>query len=372
MRKKLAIFLYSLGSGGAEKVASVLAKEFLKKYDTTLILMNDTIFYNIPKNIKIIYLEKSNPRENGILKLLKLPVLAWKYRQICKKLKIDLSFSLMNRPNYINILAKLFGNGAKTIVAERGMPSVYYKNNLQGKISKFLIKKLYPKADKVVANSKESALDIMDQFGVKNVFSIYNPLLPKVCNGQKSDGFAFVSIGRFDEGKNHKLLIDSFAELDLNAELWLIGEGSLKKEMQTRVLDLGMGGKIKFLGRKKDIYKLLNMSDCFVFGSSYEGFPNVLLEALECGLPVVSTDCKSGPREILSPKSDFKKHTDSIKIVEFGILVKIKSKKYFKKAMRLIFEDESLRYNFKQQAKLRALDFDIGKIVKEWERVFDE
>ena len=370
--KKINIFLYSLADGGAERVASILLNKLKDRFDITLVLMNETIFYDIPRSVKVVYLENSNPDEKGIKKLLKLPILGWRYKKICKKYSCDISLSLMNRPNYINILAKLFGCNAKVIVSERGTPSLYYKDDIQGKISKLLIKKLYPKADKVVANSRENAWDLTENFGLNKVATIYNPILERECKRKKENAFIFISIGRMDEGKNHKLLIDSFMELDINAKLWLIGDGRLRGELESKVKNAAMDDKIKFYGKQKDVYSFLSKADCFVFGSSYEGFPNVLLEALMCELPVVSTDCKSGPREILAPESDFKKHTDSLEVVRYGILVKPNSKEYMKKAMGLMYEDESLRYNFKKIAKQRALDFRVEKIIKKWERILDE
>jgi N-acetylgalactosamine-N,N'-diacetylbacillosaminyl-diphospho-undecaprenol 4-alpha-N-acetylgalactosaminyltransferase len=84
-RKNISILIYSLASGGAERQVSTLINKLKNKYHIVLVLMNDTIFYDIPADTKIIYLEKSNGNENGIKKLLKLPYLGWKYNKILKK-----------------------------------------------------------------------------------------------------------------------------------------------------------------------------------------------------------------------------------------------------------------------------------------------
>jgi len=360
--KKLTILIYSLASGGAERVVSILLKELSQKYEIELVLMRDVIFYDIPKNVKIILLENSNPNENGIFKLLKLPFLAYKY----SKIKSDISISFMNRPNYINILSNLFKN-SKTIISERAMPSLQHKNGLQGKINRFLIKNLYKKANIVVANSKGNSIDLQNNFNVKNVKTIYNFIEKIDCKKQKQDKFIFITIGRMDKGKNHKLLINAFNELDIDAELWLIGDGYLRNELEKIA-----NKNVKFFGRQKDVYQYLKKADCFVFSSDYEGFPNVLLEAINCNLPIISTDCKSGPREILAPNSDILKQTDDIEIAEYGILTKVGSVESMKKAMKLIYENKELRYNFKNKAKNRLNEFKIDKIIKKWEKIINE
>ncbi len=89
VKKKVSILIYSLASGGAERVVSILLNELKDTFDITLVLMNETIFYDIPEDINIIFLDKSNPLENGIYKLLKLPLLGYKDKKLCKKLDID-------------------------------------------------------------------------------------------------------------------------------------------------------------------------------------------------------------------------------------------------------------------------------------------
>ena len=378
MKKNLSIFLYSLGSGGAERVASILVNKLYKKYNITLVLMNDTIFYKVPEAVEIIYLEKSKINESGIKKLLKLPFLGLKYKKILKEKEIDISLSLMTRPNYINIFAKIFGSGIRTILSERSMFSLYYSgNSLQALINKKLVK-LYNFADLVIPNSKENSLDLIKNFNIKtNIKTIYNLIDIKSIKEKSQQEidiekrrFTFVTIGRLDEGKNHKLLIKAIK--DIEADLWIIGDGKLKEDLGFRIEDLGLKDRIKLLGRQKNPYKFLSRADCFVFSSNHEGFPNVLLEALACNLPIISTDCSAGPREILAPKSDFRKKSNDIDVVEYGILTKVNDIKAMKKAMQIIYNDKDLRNDYKKKAIIRAKDFDIDTILKEWERVIDE
>jgi len=377
MKKKISILIYSLASGGAERVVSILLKELCSRYNITLVLMNYTLFYDIPDNVEVVYLDNSDPNESSIKKLLKLPALGWKYRQLIRKKGIELSLSFMIRPNYINILAKLFGSNAKTVVSERSMFSLQFSyKNLQSFINKRLVK-LYNFADLIVANSNGNREDLKRNFSIKpEIKTIYNALdISQIEKRKKEDvdiekkRFTFVTIGRMDVGKNHLLLIEALKDVD--ADLWIIGDGELREFLVSKILEFGLEDKVKLLGRQNNPYKFLNKADCFMFGSNHEGFPNVLLEALACGLPVISTDCKSGPREILAPKSNFTKQTSEIELADFGVLVPVGNVDKMAQAMRMMAEDESLRGSLKEKAYIRARDFEVEKIIVQWESVID-
>ncbi|RXK07212.1 glycosyltransferase [Halarcobacter bivalviorum] len=369
MKKKLSILIYSLANGGAERVVSILLNTLKEKYEITLFLMNDTVFYDISEEIKIVYLEKSNPNESGIKKLLKLPFLAWKLKKYNKN---NISISFMNRANYINILAKIFGMKSRVIISERAMPSFQHANGIQGKINRFLIKNLYSKADLIIANSKGNTCDLIENFNCKKVETINNPIdLEKIkeLSSQKvefrDDSFTFITIGRLDKGKNHKLMIDAMQNIE--AKLYIIGDGELKDELENHIKSLSLENKVTLLGKQINPYKFLKQADCFLFSSNYEGFPNVLLEALACNLPIISTDCKSGPREILSPNSDINFKLDKIEISEYGILVPINDCKNLTKSMNIIINNKILRERYKEKTLKRVEYYSLDKIVKKFE-----
>jgi N-acetylgalactosamine-N,N'-diacetylbacillosaminyl-diphospho-undecaprenol 4-alpha-N-acetylgalactosaminyltransferase len=376
MKKAVSILIYSLASGGAERVVSILLNELKDEYNIKLVLMNDTIFYDIPNDIEIVYLEKSNPQENGILKLLKLPLLGYRY----SKIKSDVSISFMNRPNYVNIFSKFFGKKSNFIISERAIPSLQHSSGIQGKINKFLIKSLYKYADNIIANSNGNSFDLIENFNCEKVVTIHNPFdVEKIINLSKEnieyhkDKFSFITIGRLDSGKNHKLLINSFSKLNIDANLYIIGEGELRSELENQIKTLNLEKKVFLLGRKENPYKYISKSDCFVFSSNYEGFPNVLLEALSCSIPIISTDCKSGPREILAPQSDFKNILSSgIEQSEYGILTTTNDEKSMMEAMKLMYENESLREEYKSKAQNRAKEFDKDSLIKEYIKIIEK
>ncbi len=369
MKKNFSILIYSLANGGAERVVSILLNTLKEKYEITLFLMNDTVFYDIPQDIKIVYLEKSNPKESGIKKLLKLPFLAWKLKKYNKN---DISISFMNRANYINILAKIFGMKSRVIISERAMPSFQHANGIQGKINRFLIKNLYSKADLIIANSRGNTCDLIENFNCRRVETINNPIdLEKIkeLSSQKvefrDNSFTFITIGRLDKGKNHKLMIDAIHNID--AKLYIIGDGELKDELENHIKSLNLEKKVILLGKQINPYKFLKQADCFLFSSNYEGFPNVILEALACNLPIISTDCKSGPREILSLNSDINLKLDKIEFSKYGILVPLNNKRNLTEAMNEVINNEKLRNNYRKKALDRVSDFRIENIIGKYE-----
>lgn len=372
MKKNVSFFIYSLGSGGAERIVSLLVNELYTRYNIKIVLMDDTIFYDIPKNVEVFYLDNSKKNESGLMKLLKVPYLGVKYYIFCRKHKIDVSLSFLNRPNYINIISKLIGSKSKTIISERAMPSFQHASGLKGAINRVLIKYLYKKADIITANSLGNSLDLKESFNCKSVKTIYNFFdlkkiedLSKFKNDFRDEKFTFITIGRLDEGKNHKILIDAMKSID--AKLYIIGKGELKDNLQNQIVTNKLTEKVFLLGEKTNPYSYISKADCFVFSSLYEGFPNVLLEALACNLPIISSDCKSGPREILcSSLGENKQLNKSIKVAEYGILTPVNNLNSLKEAMQIMMNDSSLRVKLYEKSKTRTKEFSKEKIINEW------
>lgn len=369
--KKIVFLINSLESGGAERVVSNLLNNLVDKNDCYLILIHDYKFYNIDSRVKIITLNESKEL-SGITKLLRLPILAYKLSKIIKKYEFDRIVSFLTRSNYINVLSNIFIKH-KTIINERAMPSLQYQYGLNGKINRFLIKSLYSKSDLCLSNSHGNMMDLKNNFNVTNLAYIHNPFnLDMIETMSKKEieiekkRFTFVTVGRLDKGKNHKLIIDAIKDID--ADLWIIGDGELKEEFQRYIKQHNLNHKVYLFGKKENPFAYISKAECFVFASNHEGFPNVLVEALACELPIISTDCQSGPREILAPNSDVSfQLKDKVELAEYGILTPIKNVDKLQEAMNLTKDDESLRNKYQDKAKQRANDFRIEKIIKKYE-----
>ena len=371
--KNIVILINSLESGGAERVVSNLLNVWVQKYDCYLILIHSYKFYELDKRVKIIDLNESKEL-SGFVKFLRLSILAYKLSKIIKKYKFEKIVSFLTRANYINILSNIFIKH-KTIINERAMPSLQYQYGINGKINRFLIKFLYSKADLCLSNSYGNMIDLKNNFNVTELNYIHNPInldmIEKMSKEEieiEKKRFTFVTIGRVDHGKNHRLIIDAIKDID--ADLWIIGDGELKSILELRIENLELNDKVTLLGRKENPFAYISKADCFIFTSNYEGFPNVLVEALTCRLPVISTDCLSGPREILAPNTDIRfQLKEKIELAEYGILTPIKDVNELQKAMCLMINNNDLRKKYKEKAKQRANDFRIEKIIKQYEEI---
>ncbi|KGI55683.1 N-acetylgalactosamine-N,N'-diacetylbacillosaminyl-diphospho-undecaprenol 4-alpha-N-acetylgalactosaminyltransferase [Campylobacter sp. MIT 97-5078] len=357
--QKLGIFIYSLGSGGAERVVATLLPPLSLFYEVHIILMNDKISYEL-EGAQIHLLENSKPNENVLLKFLKLPFLALKYKKLCKNLNLDKQFVFLNRPNYIALLARIFGLKTPLIINECTTPSVMYQSfNLTSLTNKALIKWLYPKADLILANSKGNQEDLILNFKINasKCKLLYNAIDLKTITQKSKEAIEFkdkfiLSIGRLDKGKNHALLIKAYARLDTRLKLVILGEGELKNELESLIASLNLKEKVFLLGFDNNPYKYLSKCEFFAFASSFEGFSNVLIEALACHCAVLSSDHKSGAKELFGEN-------------EFGLLIKVNDENAMFEGLKTMIENENLRKAYQEKAYKRAKDFDKNEIAKE-------
>ncbi len=372
---KYAFLTNSLYSGGAEKVVSTLIKDFYERgVDVELICIEKNDFFEVPKGVRVTYLSNMKGSENGFFKFFFLLILAFKLRKIIRKRGIKIVQSHVFRANYINILAKIFGAGHKVQIVNAGRIGRYKDAGIMGKINLFLIKHLYPKADLIISKSKGMHEEMVRFFSFFTDYKvIYNPYdIEKIekLSKEEVENFVFekekiyiVSVGRLIYPKKQDILIEALKSLDEKFELILIGDGYAKEDFKKFAQDLGLKKRVHFIGKVKNPFKYVSKSDIFVLSSRSEGFPNVLVEAMICKIPVISTDCPSGPREILAPESDISKRLkDSLEITPYGILVPVDSVEKIVEAINIISKNASLRNQMVVNAYNRVKNFNLKRI----------
>ncbi|MDF0708333.1 glycosyltransferase [Flagellimonas okinawensis] len=371
-KKKLSIFINNLNHGGAQKIASVLMNELSSEFEIFLVLIENSIVYEVPNSVKIEVLGKKN-KSNLFDKFLNV----FRYHSFCKKNSIEVSLSLLTQPNYISALTKIFGSKTKVVLSEHTYQSLWRANEkVYATLKKIIISLLYNKADKIITVSNKIRLDLIENYGVKKdkVVTVFNPYPIEKINSlskvkieeESNNSFNFVTVGTLYHVKNQELLLRSFAKLKSeNIHLRIVGDGELKEHLIKLSKELNIHDKVTFVGFTDNPFKYLGTSDVFVLSSNNEGLPNVIIEALACECAVVSTDCISGPREILAPGTSIDQQLkDTIEFADFGILVPIKNENLMAEAMEKIIEDSKLLNNYKEKSFERALFFDAKNSVR--------
>ena len=384
---KIYFMTNSLSAGGAEKVITVLLNKLNESgTDVELIALEHNDFYHLSEDIKRTYLSDFTGKEGGVKKLFAIPLFAWRLKQYIKKEKITLVQSHIYRSNYINILAKLFGSLHHVQIVNAGTMSKYKNEGFLGKINLLLIKYLYPKSDLIILKSQGMQLDMQELFNFQceNII-INNPYdIEKIEYMKKEtiDDFDFrtdkkylISVGRFETFKRQDIIIRSMKNLihKQDIELILIGDGIKKDKLVQLSKELGVENKVHFLGRVNNPYKYIARSDIYILSSDNgEGFPNVLLESMICKTPVISSDCLSGPREILAPNTDIDfQLKNSIEKAKYGLLFPVGDVDSLSEAIKQLLDNEKLKDSYSEKAYQRAHDFSVEKIVEQYKKVLN-
>lgn len=298
---RVLLFIPALNAGGAERVMVTLANYLAKQNNEIeiLTLNSDYSFYSVNGGVTVKGMNLSIS-SSGIKRKLDIVVKEILRRKAfieeVNNFDADVVLSFLNTTNFI-ALSAIKHIKCPLIISERNDPSSY------SRFAKLACKMLYPKASTVVCQGKKVS-DYYSKFGAK-CRVIPNPLNPAAV-GKMSESYIkkIVAVGRLIEAKNHALLINAFAKIaskypDYSVEIY--GEGELEGQLNNQIEELGLSNRVKLCGTRKNIMTLVSDYCCFVLPSNYEGFPNVLLEAMASGLPVISTDFSTGiARDLIS------------------------------------------------------------------------
>jgi N-acetylgalactosamine-N,N'-diacetylbacillosaminyl-diphospho-undecaprenol 4-alpha-N-acetylgalactosaminyltransferase len=376
-KKRLGIFINSLGSGGAERVASILANQLHEEFVVTIILLNRVISYPLDANVNIEVIFSSNGFLGKIKDLLFSP---FKLDKVLRKNNIQSLLVFLYRPAFLSVITKriLRWKGVILISERTYTLSHYNPKTIKGRIGLWLIKAFYNEADLILPNSKLTAHSLKEDIGiVAPIQVIYNPIIsPQSHSEYYSDGpIEVLNVGNFYDYKNHEMLLKALAASNtVNWHLNLVGTGPLKTKLLKLSDELKIRDKVAFHGRA-DSYLFYPKADVYISTSSIEGFPNALVEAMAHGLPVIATDCKSGPREILCPKSDFRKllnENDQPEYAEYGILVPINNARVLSLAFNKFVADATMIRHYKKRSVLRASDFSYHQIINQFKTVIND
>jgi N-acetylgalactosamine-N,N'-diacetylbacillosaminyl-diphospho-undecaprenol 4-alpha-N-acetylgalactosaminyltransferase len=384
--KKIAILINSLDMGGAERVASLLCEQAVNVgADIELICLEDKIFYQLPKNMKIVTLARLPYGYIKPIKLLELLYFSWQLKTIVRKHKIDTVVSFLIRSDCVNNISKIIGSKHKTVISVRTTIGEFYaKQTIVNLISKLAVKLIYPLADCIIAPSKGILYDLNKIIGLKCVTHVVpNPInmrkIGSLANFGNENAFDFKKekfyiayLGRLIRLKNVHDIIASMSKLNDNIELLIIGDGDERQSLVGVANSFNISSRVHFVGSSKNPFAILKHCNLLVLASNMEGFPNVLIEGMACGCAIISSDCKSGPREILAPNTDINVKLEyGFEKAEFGILYAISDVLSLSAAIKLLFDDECLLAHYKSASNRRARDFAIPDITDKFLKVVE-
>ena len=307
MSSKIGLYIPTLGGGGAQRVALNLAQGFLSKgceINLVLVKREGRLKDEVPVGVNVVDLGARRT-------LTSIPKLASHLRYEW----YDAILSFMGYANVCAVTASLLSRGThKLILTEHNTlsRSLEEMDNLNGWVHKKLIQYLYPFADHITAVSKGAASDLEYVADLQNVTAVLNPISvnsTQDINSKKSvhPWFAdpnpvVLGAGSLTEQKGFDTLIRAIRYIHdqgRTCRLTIIGEGEKRKDLEALIRDLDLGGVVSLPGFADNPYEYMRAADVFALSSRWEGFGNVLVEAMACGTPVVSTDCPNGPAEIL-------------------------------------------------------------------------
>jgi glycosyltransferase involved in cell wall biosynthesis len=315
--------------------------------------------YPLDERVKLEYLaDRVAGGGRGILaRIRRLLVLRAYMKHNC----VDVVVSFLTHVNVAAILASR-GLSVPVVVSERTYPPAMPL----GRMLEFLRRETYRWAESVVAQTEETAAWLTERCAKARVCTIGNPVvLPLPVGGGvlvpdewvSASRQIIVAAGRLGEEKGFNQLIEAFANLADSCPNWdlvILGEGELRNSLQEMRTERGLEERVHLPGQAGNLGDWYKRADLYVLSSRYEGFPNTLLEAMAHGLPVVSYDCKAGPRDIISNGFD-------------GILVPPESGVAgLTEALGKLMKNAALREQMGKAAVDVGVRYSIERICKSW------
>lgn len=406
-KTKVAFIGYGLYSGGAERIALDLTYYF-----TTHGLLADLIIFKnindyksqyekILKKIKITTIFKKDAKIPKLLLPFKIIELIFRLYFVIRKGKYDILISYIQyHPYYLTILlAKLLKIRSVLQVGENIEKDLKNKNIISRTLHNILLKITFKLANEIVCVSEGVSFSLANKFKIDNkkMHVIHNGVNQKIIKKKKKEAISkkynflskeknlIVNFSRLTDKKGHFQLIrilKSFKEKNINIKLLIIGKGETEDKLKKLVNNFNLQNQVFFItNENKNPFKYLKLGKIFVFCSLYEGFGNVIVEAMNCGLPIISVDCPYGPHEILCDKKNNYPYSTVKKITycRYGVLtpplkqiVKVGQtdltyeEKFIAEAILHIINDKQLQNHYKTASLGRSNNFTVNKMAKEY------
>ncbi len=355
---KLILVISSMATGGAERVLSILANSWSQRgWEITLVTTHDdgsAPFYTLDSAINFQPILLSNiPRGGSWTHVKRVQAL----RKIIKTESPDLVISFLNFTNVLTLMA-CGGLNIPVVVSERLDPRVHRLSKSWNTLRRLL----YPKAV-VLVNQTEAAASWFRSWMGSKISIVPNPVMEPMFQEGPAElellPHALVAMGRLHPQKGFDTLLQAMAIVHAAApelRLTVLGEGPLRSDLESLRNDLGLMDVVTFPGRVKRPHDVLKQAELFILSSVTEGFPNVLCEAMAVGLPVVSTNCPSGPNEIIESGQN-------------GQLVPVGDAQAMAAAVLSLMDDDVARKEMGNSARHVVQRFSLPEVLRAWDDV---
>lgn len=352
---KITFVLAGLGAGGAERVVSLLSGEMiLRGYEISVVSFDapdDPIFHSFHPQVEIVRLAVpagSGPFLRGIQASYRRTV---SLRRIFKQRRPDVVISFLTKINVLSVAASA-GLKIPVIISERNNPAIQSAHPF------------WAKAWHIAAS--RAAVIVLQTHAIKAIYPdsvqkravvIPNPVVPQSHFRVPHDGLVLAAVGRLERQKGFDLLIKAFVAIAPEYPNWKLiiwGEGPERPRLQLLADQSGHAAQIELAGNSQTQADWIGNADLFVLSSRYEGFPNVLLEAMSAGLPVISFRCDFGPEEMIANGVD-------------GLLVEPGSIENLSLTLTKLMGNEELRRRLGKTARKCRARYEVASIVSKWE-----
>lgn len=364
-RMRVTFVTFQLGGGGAEMQLLRLANTLNRSlFDVSIVVFRAGGNYERLLADDVHLIDLGNPSKAALI---------GKMRRALKRLNPDLVCAFLDIPIATVFLAiSLMPHRPKLVGCVQAPPTIVYGLNQARKLQLFLAfyGKILPRINHVVAISEgvENDIGLFAPSALKHTDVIYNigvdDRLREAAEQPMTETLPsrplVVACGRLNYQKAFDDLIRAFALVreERDAELWIIGEGSDRAALEKLITDLDLSETVRLVGFKENPYQIFAHADLFVLSSIFEGFGNVIVEAMACGAPVVSTICPHGPSEIINDQ-------------ENGILVPVGDITAMASGILRILNDKQLSEAFTRAGRARAQDFRPEMITTQYAQLFE-
>lgn len=341
--------------GGTERVSTIIANNLAKEghevYMMSLVKCEGPAF-KLQENIKTIYLENGS----GDNKKNFIPIVR-ELRKINKQYKFDV---LIEVDVMLRIFTVLSTKGTKIRVIS--WEHFNFRTNLGTRLRDIARKIAARTSDYIVTLTEEDKEDYEQSLKCKaKIKAISNPLVFYPNEYSALNNKVVLSVGRMHPQKGFDMLIEAWAKVKKQDNEWklrIAGDGDDFQKVKNKAIELQVEDSVEFLGLVNDVDKEYLDASIYVMSSRFEGFPMVLLEAMSFGLPVVSFDCHTGPRDIIKQNED-------------GLLVSPNDTDELANQLLKLMKNDELRYEMGQKAKENIKRFSINSIIEEWNEILE-